>query len=280
MQIKLSIIIVNYKTPLLTAQCVVGIIQNPPSVPYELLIIDNNSQDDCFGIVQRYLAKTKNSVPVYYIASPKNVGFSAGNNIGIKKAKGEYVLLLNPDTVIFKNSIDPLIQYLDEHADVAVVGPKVLNPDRSVQMSCFRFPDTIWYPLYRRTGFAKTATGTQWLDWFLMEDFDRNSTREVDWLLGAAMAVRTQAIKEVGMLDERFFLFLEDTDWCYRFNKAGWKVVYHPKAWLVHHIERASDEKSISKSLRKKTAWIHIASWIKYYRKHMYHNPDYAKTNP
>jgi len=214
---------------------------------------------------------------IILIRSEKNIGFSAGNNLGFIKAVGEYILYLNPDTVLFKSGLDPLVKYLDKNKQVGVVGPKILNPNRSIQTSCFRFPNTFFYPLYRRANFLNQIKKVKhWRDGFIMSDFARDEIRDVDWLLGACMLVRREAISEAGLFDERFFLFLEDTDWCYRFHCAGWRVVYNPEAWIIHHIERASDERSIIKSIRKKTAWIHIISWLKYYFKHIWRNDDYG----
>jgi len=282
MLVKLSIIIVNYKSAKLSKQCVQGIINNAPDFSYEIIVVDNNSKDGCLELIEKQVIQHKDyadKLPhIELIQSKKNIGFSAGNNLGFAKAKGNYILYLNPDTVWFKGGLDPLFTYLDEYPDVGVVGPKILNPDRSIQTSCFRFPNTLFYPLYRRANFLnKIQKIKQWRDWFVMSDFDHQSIKNVDWLLGACMLVRRAAISEVGLFDDHYFLFLEDTDWCYRFHLAGWKVVYNPEAWIIHHIERASDERSILKSIRKKTAWIHIISWLKYYFKYIWHNNNYAK---
>ncbi len=280
---KISIIIVNYKAARLTRQCVRGIIEHAPQCLYEVIVVDNNSDDGCLDLIQTEVIDFFNNqdIPlprIELVQSSRNVGFSAGNNLGFQYARGEYILYLNPDTVIFSGGLDPIINYLDNHADVGVVGPKILNPDRSIQTSCFRFPDTFFYPLYRRANFlANFSKVIKWRKWFVMSEFDRSEIREVDWLLGACMLVRRSAIDKVGLFDERFFLFLEDTDWCYRFWQKGFRVVYNPDGWIVHHIERASDENNILRSLGKKTAWIHIVSWLKYYKKHIWRNPNYPK---
>ncbi len=277
---KLSIVIVNYKADRLTKQCVQGIIGHAPGYSYEIIVVDNNLHDGCLELIKEKIIDSpeyKGYSSITLIKSKKNVGFSAGNNLGFAKARGEYILYLNPDTVLFSGALDPLVDYLDKNKDVAVVGPKILNPDRSTQTSCFSFPNTFFYPLYRRANFLNNFKKIkEWRQWFVMSDFSHNTISDVDWLLGACMLVRRQAINDVGLFDSRFFLFLEDTDWCYRFWEAGWRVVYNPEAWIIHHIERASDERSILKSIRKKTAWIHIVSWIKYYKKHIWRNKNYA----
>ncbi|MGB0757655.1 MAG: glycosyltransferase family 2 protein [Patescibacteria group bacterium] len=273
---KLSIIIINYKTVRLTAQCIEGILSYPPKCSHEIIVVNNSPDDKCFEVLrERVLSRT--DVPIALVSAPGNIGFSAGNNLGLEHASGEYALFLNADTVVFPDSIQPLVDYLDTNADVGLVGPKILNPDKSTQLSCFRFPNTFFYPLYRRTILANTQKGQDWLKWFKMDDFDRSYTREVDWLLGACILARMSAVQEIGTLDDRFFLFLEDTDWAYRFWLGGWKVVYHSKGRIVHHIERASDDNNFIKALQKKTAWIHLASWLKYYKKHMWRKPDYPR---
>jgi len=149
-----------------------------------------------------------------------------------------------------------------------LIGPQLLNFNGSVQESCFCFyrPLTI---LYRRTWLGKTKKGKADLDRFLMKDFDRQTTRPVDWLLGAALMVRASALKQIGPMDERFFLYFEDVDWCRRFQADGWGVVYFPEAKMHHYHGRTSKKSGgIRDIFFNKYTWIHLASAVKYFWKY------------
>lgn len=276
-QIELSIIILNYKSAQLTKQAVRGVLQFPPKVSYEIIVMDNSSDDNCLKRLQEEILNTRTDLPsIHLVQNQSNIGYARANNKGIQKSQGKYILILNPDTVIFEHTIHELYDYITKHPDVGMVGPEVLNPDKTHQASCFRFP-TFMYPLYRRTILAKTKRGAEWLKWFLMENHkpDWNKIQEVDWLLGACILLSKKAIDQVGLLDERFFLFLEDTDWAYRMWSGGWKIVYVPTSKLVHFPHRASMETGIMKHIIKKTAWIHLFSWVKFYTKNIMGNRNY-----
>lgn len=274
---KLSIIILNYKSYSLLKNCIRSLLKNEPKCEYEVILVDAESDRVELNKIKnlKELEKKNNFV---FLPLEKNIGYAQGNNKGIAKAQGEYVAILNPDVVVFPNTFDNLVEYLDKDSQTAVIGPKILNPDRSIQASCFRFP-SFFYPLYRRTKLGKTKFGQRWLGWFLMADFDKNSIRNVDWLLGAFIVVRKKAIDEVGFLDGRYFLFLEDTDWCLRFWQSGWKIKYFPNSVVVHYPNRASRQKGIFHHVFKKIAWIHLISWLKYYFKNVFFNKKYRSLN-
>jgi len=203
---------------------------------------------------------------VRFIASAVNAGFAAGNNIGIEKAQGRYIHILNPDITVLPGSLEAMVRYMDEHPDVGILAPQLLNPDKSVQYSCYRFP-TPMIPVYRRTPLAKTASGKKALDNYLMKDWAHNEIKEVDWCLAASIMVRESGIKKVGYFDERYFMYFEDCDWCRRFWQAGLKVVYFPAAQMVHYHVRQSADVPWFLGLFQKISRIHIASAIKYFWK-------------
>jgi GT2 family glycosyltransferase len=176
---------------------------------------------------------------VILIENERNLGFAAANNQGIETAKGRYMLLLNSDTVILDNAVAEAVSFADAHPDAAVAGCRVLNPDKSLQPTCFMFPSllnmflssTCLYKLFSRSRFFGRERMTWW---------DRNDEREVDVVTGCFMLVKREALEKVGLMDERFFMYGEETDWCYRFKDSGWKVMFTPSAEIIHLGGRSS----------------------------------------
>ncbi len=256
MSTMLSIVILNYRSAGLVKYCLRGIAAHPPSCPYEIIVVDNASRDAALGPVESAHPNVR------FVPLAANRGYAAGNNAGLAASTGEYVLILNPDIVLFKDSINQLIQALERNEQIGMVGPKLLNPDRSLQYSCNRFYSPLT-PLARRTVFGRSARGAELLRQDLMMDWDHASERDVDWLMGSAVLVRRKALEQVGSLDERFFLYFEDMDWCRRFWAQQWGVRYIPQSVMVHFHQRLS-----AQSLWKRHTRIHIASAIKYFMKH------------
>lgn len=254
---EISIIINNYKTKGLLKQCLKGIYLNSPSVSFEVIVIDNNSRDGSKEMVKEKFHQVK------LIESKENLGHHKGNNLGIKKTSGKYILILNTDIAILDNSIDKMYRFMQEHREVALVGPKLKNPDGSIQNSCMRFP-TQMVPIYRRTFLGKLPFAKKKIDSYLMEDFDHTVTRPVDWILGACVMVRREAIEKVGPMDEYLFLYFGDVAWCRKFWEEGYKVYYFVDADIVHYHKR----ESASSGLFSRIFWIHIIDWIKYLKKY------------
>ena len=256
----LSIIILNYKSKGLVKQCVKTITLLAPKVSYEVIVVDNDSGDGVGAmLVERF-------PEVQFIASPKNVGFAAGNNLGIRVAKGRYIVIMNPDITVLPGALEGMTAFMDANLDVGIMGPKLVHPDATLDPSCYRFP-TYAIPVYRRTPLGRLPVGRRAVSDYLMEDFDHETTRDVDWLLGAVLTVRREALEQVGLLDERFFLYFEDTDWCRRFWAAGHRVVYYAGAKMVHYHERLSAQGPLLLSPFRKSTRIHIASGFKYFSK-------------
>ncbi len=258
---KLSIIILNYKSKNMVKECLRGIKTVGVDLKYEIIVVDNASGDGIGKMLKENFPEVK------FIASPQNVGFAAGNNLGIRAAVGKYILIMNPDIAVFKDSFETLIKYMDEHPVVGVAGPKLFNPDRTMQHSVYAFPKYMT-PVYRRTPLGRTALGQAEVSRYLMKDWDHVGARDVDWLLGACLIIRREAMEQVGLLDERYFLYFEDTDWCRRFWEKGWKVSYVPSSVMVHFHRRESAEAPLLRSLFKKTTQAHILSSIKYFFKY------------
>lgn len=255
-----SIVIVNYNQKNLLKECLKGILLVKPKLNYEIIVVDNNSTDGSQEIIKNYESKIEN---FKYIFNKKNLGFASGCNAGIKIAQGKYILILNPDIVVLENSIEEIYKFMEENQDVGIAGPKLLNPDHSIQPSCYRYP-TLLIPILRRTFLGKFKWAKKKMDQYLMADFDHLKKKEVDWLLGACLMIRKKMLDEIGLFDERFFLYFEDVDLCRRAKAVGWKVYYYPSSEMVHYYQRAS---ASQQSIFSKITWIHILSAIKYFLK-------------
>ena len=256
----LSIIILNYKTKELVKQCIKGIKLANLAFDYEIIVVDNASNDSIGEMLKERFSDVK------FIQSPENVGYAAGNNLGLKQSLGEYILILNPDIVVKEGSIEKMIEYIKQNNEIGLVAPKLINPDKTIQHSCFKFP-TFWTPVFRRTPLGRLKIFQKKVDEYLMKDWPHDSNKEVDWLLGAALLFSKNSLEIVGPLDERFVLYFEDVDWCRRFWEKNLKVMYFAESEMVHYHQRLSAEDSFFKSIFNNVTRIHIQSWLKYFWK-------------
>jgi len=244
--VDVSIIIVSWNTKDKLNDCLISIYRQAPKLTYEVIVVDNASGDGSAEMVKREFPEA------ILLQNDENRGFAAANNIGMAVAQGRYVLLLNSDTIVLDNAIGQAISFADLHPESAVVGCKVLNPDGTLQRTCFMFPSllnmllssTYLYKLFPRSKFFGREQMTWW---------DRDDVREVDVVTGCFMLVRREAIEQIGLLDERFFLYGEETDWCYRFKQAGWKVVFAPVGQIIH-LGGVSSSKMARKTLQLRGA--------------------------
>jgi N-acetylglucosaminyl-diphospho-decaprenol L-rhamnosyltransferase len=192
----------------------------------ETVVVDHGSTDGTVDLV-------RTRFPHATLVEQGNRGLGAGWNAGIERSRGEYVLLLNADAWLVADALERLVEFADSRPDAAYVGPRLRNADGTLQRSARAFP-TVWRLATEYLFLRKLAPRSSALNAFYAGGFDHDEVREADWLMGACMLVRRAAIEEVGGLDERFFLFSEETDWCYRFRRAGWSVVFYPGAECVH----------------------------------------------
>lgn len=260
----LSIIIVNYKSQKKLSNCLASLATaDLGGLEYEVIVVDNDSGDDL-----RYLAERAPSLKL--INSPHNLGMGGGNNLGLDQTRGEYVLVLNPDTIIKDRAVPTLWNYLRANSAVGLVGPKLLYPDGSLQYSCARFP-SFFIPVLRRTFLGDYFRKIR--DSFMMADFDHNQSQKVDWLMGSCLMFK-KAIKLADgsvfrpRFDERYFMYFEDTDLCRSLRTKGLAVVYNPEAIVIHDHQRESAKHPWYLALFKdKITWVHISSWFKYFIK-------------
>ncbi|MBI2459002.1 MAG: glycosyltransferase family 2 protein [Parcubacteria group bacterium] len=255
-----SIIIVNYKSKNLTLNCIKSIRQADWSdLTYEIIVVDNYSGD----LTSHDL---KPLGEIKFIMNGRNIGLGAANNKGIKLAQGKYVVIMNPDTLAGKDVFIKLFNYLEGQPKTGVAGLKQFNLDQTVQDSCFRWPG-LMTPLFRRTRLGRTGPGKKDLDRFLYKDYNKDRVRQVDWLLGSFLFCRASALRQIGLFDERFFLYLEDTDLCRRFWQGGWQVIYNPDAAIIHNHARQSARIAWYKFFISSAAWHHLISWFRYLKK-------------
>jgi GT2 family glycosyltransferase len=226
-QLDVSIVIVNWNTKEILRNCLRSVYEQAGEIDFEIIVIDNASNDGSTEMVN-------NEFPyVILLKNAENRGFAVANNQGMAIARGRYVLLLNSDTVVLDNAIAKTVSFADHHKDTAVVGCRVLNPDGSTQQTCFMFPSmlnmflssTYLYKLFSNNSFFGRERMACW---------KRNDVREVDVVTGCFMLVKQDVIMKVGVLDERFFMYGEETDWCYRCKQAGWKTLFTPSAEIIH----------------------------------------------
>lgn len=257
----LSIIIVNYRSGGLVKTCLRGIERSALRCSNEIIVVDNDSRDGSVELIK------ENFSGIRLIEADTNRGLAAGNNLGIRASHGKYLLIINPDIALFPDEIERMIDYLDHNPTMALIGPKLLNPDGSIQTSCYHFPDPL-IPIYRRTPIGKLWFAKKSLQRYLMSHLDRSKSQPVDWVLGACMMVRQQAIDRVGVMDERYFLYFEDVDWCRRFWAAGYQVAYFTEAKLVHYHRRLSAESPGLSGIFTAATRIHIQSGLLYFIKY------------
>jgi GT2 family glycosyltransferase len=190
------------------------------------VVVDNGSSDGSPDVVRELF-------PEVEVVEQENRGLAAGWNAGLERTSGRYVLILNADAWLVDDALAKLVAFADEHPEAAVVGPRLTNPDGSLQRSVRGFP-TVWRLATEYFFLRKLAPRSRLLNAFYGAGFEHDEVREADFLMGACLLVRRDAIAEIGTLDESFFLFSEETDWCYRFATAGWKVLFFPGAECVH----------------------------------------------
>jgi GT2 family glycosyltransferase len=224
----ISIVILNWNDRQHMEICLESLQSCTKSRSVEIIVVDNGSSDGSPEMVVERFPE------VQLIRNEENIGFPKGNNTGIRASKGRYVFVLNSDIKVLDNCVDALVDYLETHADVGMIGPRILNADLTLQSSCRRFP-TLWNNFCSAFGLARIFEGTQFFSGEHMLYFKGDRIVDVDVLVGCFWLVRRAAIDEFGLLDEGFFIYAEDVDWCVRCWKAGWRVVFFPDAQAIHY---------------------------------------------
>jgi len=224
-KLMLSIVILSWNTEALLKQCLESLEEGCEGIGgCEVVVVDNGSTDGSSEMVRKYqIRNTKYKIRL--IENQSNLGFAKGNNIGIKEARSKYIMLLNSDTIVQKGSLKKMVDFLDQHGEISVVGPKLLNQDGTPQSSCGQFPNlwVVFIMLFKEHfGGSRTVR------------YSPAVSGEVDWLMGAAFVAREKVFKKVGFLDERMFMYMEEVEWFYRVRKAGLKAYFLKEAEIVH----------------------------------------------
>ncbi len=225
--VRVSVIVVTWNSLEMTAACLESLFANLGSVAADVIVVDNASADGSAAELPRRFPALR------VIANSTNLGFATANNQALRSARGDYFLLLNSDTLVRGDVIARSLRYLDEHPRVGVMGCRVLNTDGTLQLSCSREPDLVNIALL--TSGLDRLPWPRWLGRYQMRHWTRDDERDVDVVSGCYMLVRRSALDEVGLLDESFFFFGEETDWCQRFRARGWAVRFAPVGEIVHH---------------------------------------------
>lgn len=248
----LSVIVVSWNTKDLLQGCLDSIRDTVSAIEHEVIVVDNGSTDGSRELVSSEYPE------VLLIANDRNLGFAGANNQAIGVSRGRLVLLLNSDAVLLPGAASQLVDFLDSHSGSAVAGAQLLNPDGTFQWSYANFP-TLVGELLLATKLAKLVHGATFPSY---SEEDSQQERAVDWVMGACMLVRRSAIERVGMLDEDYFMYTEETDWCYRMVQAGWTVDYVPAAKVVHW-----GGKSAGRAPERRRSQIYLSK-LRFFRKH------------
>ena len=264
--VDLAIVIVSYNVCNLLRRCLASVYANTGDIRFTVCIVDNASTDDSGAMVLSEYPQAE------LIINDQNVGFATANNQGLRRLGVEngrpenqprYCLLLNPDTEVPPTTFSDIIDYLDQHQDVGIIGPKLVLPNGELDVACRRAFPTPAVASYRMLGLSYLFPKSRRFGRYNMTFLDEDETAEVDSVVGACMMLRTEAVFQVGLMDERYWMYGEDLDWAKRVKDAGWKVVYYPEVTVLH-VKRAS-----SRQNRRSRVEFYRAMLIFYY-KHYY----------
>jgi GT2 family glycosyltransferase len=254
----LSICIVTLQARDYLRDCLHSIAKNPPSGEYEIIVVDNGSTDGTLDMLSGEFPQVQG------IYNAQNKGYTAPMNQALRASRGAYVAQLNPDTLLNPGAFDELIGFLECHPEAGICGPKVLNPDGTLQGPCRRGESRPWAVITYFTGLYRLFPRSKFFGGYLMNYMDEDTTHEVAGVSGSCMLIRREVIRQIGYLDERFFAWQEDADYCFRARQAGWQVYYVPRARIVHYGGRGGSRIEPFRSILQ---W-HKSYWL-YYRKNL-----------
>ena len=257
MNIDISICITNYNAREFLRDCLRSIYGTVDTLSFEIIVVDNHSGD---GAPEMLRDEFPN---VHLLTNDENTGFTRPYNQAMRLAKGRYVVVLNPDTLVLPNAIAELAVFLDSHPEVGIVGPKVLNRDRTLQKQCRRSEARPWDAFCYFSGLSRLFPHDKRFSGYLMTYLSEDLTHEAEAVSGSCMMIRHKVIDQIGYLDELFFAYQEDTDYCRRARLAGWKVFYDPSAQIIHY---GGEGGSNVQPFRSIIEW--HRSYYLYYRKH------------
>ncbi len=256
----LSIIIVNYNVKELLRRCLNSIFDFQKDLNFEVMVIDNHSEDQSTRMLKKDFAQ------VELLENKGNFGFSAACNQGIKLSRGRYILLLNPDTEFVSGGISKMIEFMNTYPQVGICGPQMTDPRGKVHFSCRSFPSYLTAISSGQSILNRLFPQNPLSRKYLLKDQNRSEKKEVDWVSGSCLLTKREVFERIGPLDELFFMYVEDVDFCYRAKKAGFLVYYFPEVMIIHHIGKSTKKKKLLMQVE------HHRSMYHFYRKH--HHPN------
>ncbi len=253
---KLSIIIVHYKQEGLLKRCLTSLKMNTITCDHEIIVVDNQRSREIDSMISQRFSN------VLLIQPHRNLGYAAAVNHAIQMRDSNYVLILNADTEVLPRSVDSIVALTENLTTLGIGGARLLNKDRSLQWSARRHytARVLFWRLLRRAGLKRLSDSRPITKYHLMQEWAHDAVRDVDWVLGAAMIVSRQAIAQVGYMDERFFVYMEDVDWCLRMQQKGWRVCYLPTVPIIHDHQQESGRSLLSPSFL-----LHLTSLLIFY---------------
>jgi GT2 family glycosyltransferase len=258
-QLVVSAVIVSWNAKQYLEECLYSLNADVCEFPMEIIVVDNASNDGSLEMVQEKFPHVK------LIKNAENLGFGKANNIGIQESSGDYIALINSDVHVLSNCITRLVEYCEAHPDTGMVGPFIIGRDGKQQRSCRGFPG-VWNMFCRALALDKILPRCKWVGGYFLTFWDHHTCSPVDILSGCFWLVRKKALDDVGLLDEAFFMYGEDMDWCRRFWKKGWPIVFMPDAEAIHYGGVSSSNAPIRFFIEKQRAdlqyWKKHHSWI------------------
>jgi GT2 family glycosyltransferase len=250
-----SLVIVNWNTKDLVLKCIKSAFETREAFSQEIIVVDNASSDGSAEAIERDYPE------VIVIRNEENYGFARANNIGIARSKGRYICLVNSDVQVLGRTIGYLIDYMDQNPRVGIAGPKILWPDLTLQDSCRKFP-TLWTKLCETVALNRLVPNSIVFSGEHMQSFAHDRIMKVDSLAGCFMMIRKTALKEVGLFDEEYFIYSEETDLCKRFSADGWDIEFLPEVCVVHHHAASTAKDPVRFAIMQQR------SLLKYWTKH------------
>jgi GT2 family glycosyltransferase len=257
---QLSIVIINYNVRNLLKKCLESIFKCEKDIEFEVIVVDNNSNDHSQEMLKIDFPQVK------LIENKKNLGFSRACNQGIKESYGKYILLLNPDTELTPGGFKKMIDFMDSKPEVGICGPRMMDQKGNLQFSCRSFPSYLTAISSSQSILNRILPDNFLSKKYLLKEKSHSQIMEVDWVSGSCLLAKREMLEKVGFLDERFYMYVEDVDLCYRAKKSGFSVFYFPQVTVIHHIGKSTQKKKITMLLE------HHRSMYYFYRKH--YNPN------
>jgi GT2 family glycosyltransferase len=254
----LSICIVPYKARDLLRDCLDSIYQHPPLDSFEIIVVDNHSQDGTLEMLSQDYPQVRCA------ETGTNEGYTRPMNQALKMGMGQYLVQLNPDVVVYPEMFDHLVRFMEEHPEAGICTPKVLNRDGTLQKQCRRSAARPWDAVTYFSGLSKRYPNDPRFARYLMTYLDENEINEVEAVSGSCMLIRRAVVEQIGYLDELFFAYQEDADFCFRARQAGWKVYYVPQARMLHYGGQGGSKVEVYRSIYQ---W--HRSYFLYYNKHL-----------